>query len=120
MINAAQLSGDMRDVGQFHRAFDKGMAGQNLFQQRRSGPWQAEDEDRVCRVTALPCALSKERRREQCLGDLDMARDIAFMAFQFRCALPIAFVIMVEGRGGILAVLQGLAEREMEVEAVLR
>ena len=120
MVDAAQLPGNMRDVRQFHRAFNQRMAGQDLFHQRGPCTWQAEDEDRVCRITTLPGALRKKLSREQPLCRLHMARDIALMAFQFGGAEAVAFIIMVEGHSSVLAVLQRFPERKMEMEAVFR
>ena len=44
---AAQLARHRHDLGQFHRAFDRGVAGEDLFEQGRARARQADDEDRV-------------------------------------------------------------------------
>src|SRR5271163_1118885 len=56
-IAAAKISHDLLDIGKFLRTFNPGVRGQNLFQQRRTGARQSNDEYRIgilCAATQMP------------------------------------------------------------------
>ena len=64
-VAAAQFLDDADDVRQFHRAFDRRMARQDLLDQRRPRTRQPHDEDRVGRRAPHAAARRKELGREQ-------------------------------------------------------
>ena len=92
---------------------------EDLLDQRRSGPRHADDEDRVRRLA--PARPLRERLRRECVdaavnGPAD-ARPARYGWLFRRSALRLG--IMGERLVGPAGVVHRLAEREIEVEAVL-
>ena len=94
------------------------MAGENLFDQRRSGAGQADDEHRVRRRTPAR-QTGDELGREQRDGAIHRAAGLAGVVGQRSAAQVVGGEVMVERRSGIADILQRLGEREVEVKAIL-
>ena len=115
----AELLRDGGDVGQLHRALHPGVAGEDLLDQGRPGAGHTENEDRVGSRAALTLARGEQGGREHGDAPADMAGNLAGIIIDQRAAPAIAFRIMMEGGSGLPQILQRLAEREMEMEAIL-
>ena len=109
-----------RDVGQFHRAFDLRVRGEDLLEQRRSGPRQPDDEDGRRIVAAPALALLEELARAEfdLLADRPLERLRTVVAL--RLLERIAPRVELERLVVLAAILERLAEREAEVIAVRR
>ncbi len=59
-VRPRQFAGDGDEVRQLHRALHRGMARQDLLEQRRAGARHAEDEDGVWRVGPVSTPLLEE------------------------------------------------------------
>ena len=113
-----QLLRQRQDVGQLQRAIDLAVGGEDLFQQRRTGARQAHDEDRVRRGAAVAGILLEQIRGARFDLRLQFRRHLVRAVAQLLALQPVAFVIEAEGIGIFPPVLMGLAEREIEVDAV--
>ena len=108
------------DVGQLGRAFDLRMARQDLLEQRRARARQPEDEDR----RAVRIARAGEGREE--LRRIDLDEPVVHQLGLHRVvvhlgALPLVpLAVKIPGALVVAAVLEGLAEREQEVDPGLR
>jgi hypothetical protein len=96
------------------------MAGQDLLDQGRAGAGQAHDEDRVGARVAHARPLGEECRRIERLRPGDVGRHLAGVVVEPLATQRIALAVVLEGLLETSGVLEGLAEREVQVEAVLR
>src|SRR3546814_14505379 len=94
------------------------MAGEDLLDQGRSGSGHADNEDRVRRRTTEAAPRREERRREYLLTAPHMVADVRGIVVDHRAAKPVAVGIMTAGPLRLSGILQGLDEREMQVEAL--
>ena len=109
---------DGRQVGQLARALDRPMAGKDLFDQRRSRAGHAEHEDRVVRSGAA--AIGREQIGGHCGdGAVDRRRDFLAAIGLGLQPQPVRRLIMSEGGGMVFRIVHRLAQREVEVEAVV-
>src|SRR5882757_6978105 len=65
LASVEQRPGNLRDIGQLHRALDQRMARQNLLEQGRTGPRQADYEYGIRVRGAIVLTIGKELRCEQ-------------------------------------------------------
>jgi hypothetical protein len=107
------------DLGQFHRALDQRVAGQDLFDQGRAGARHAHDEDRVRRGRAETGTLMEEFRGIDFRGALQAGAGGVGRIRHPRQAQRVARAVMLEGGRVLVAVFQRLAQREVQVQAVL-
>ena len=109
------------DVGQLHRAFDlrNGWRGSARSASSPSAAGRRRRSDRAPGSPA-PCRAREERRREQRLASGARDRSVASGVVVDRLAAQrVARGVVLERFRVVACVLQRLAEREMEVEAVL-
>ncbi len=94
------------------------MRRQDLLEQRRSGPRQADDKYRVRRlVTAARSPLEEFRRADVPLG-FQVLRHLLRFVGGLQFLQPVALLVIMEGRREVALVLVGLAQRKIEVNAV--
>ena len=97
-----------------------GVARQDLLDQRRAGARQADDEDRIGRLRSRGRArAAKNSRREHGVErrTWSVVSSASYGTASWRSA--VALGVVVEGLRVLRRVLERLAEREVEVEAVL-
>ena len=95
------------------------MARQDLLEQRRPRPRQADDEDRVGCGRPAPRARAQELRRKQSLRALHLLAVPVGLVSDAGAAQTVTLLVVLEGRSELPSVLQCLAEREVKVEAIL-
>ena len=110
---------DRHQVGQFAGPFDEAVAGENLLDQRRARSRQTDDEDRIGCRTAAARACRKEGRGEQ--GGLPPALIGGVVRIVAERRVVGAIALGIGGEGGLVLalVLQRLAQREVEMDALL-
>ena len=91
-----QALGDARHVGEFHRSFDRGMAGEDLLDQRRPRAGHAEDEDRVAAGASLAAARGEEFGRERPRRRRHKVREAGRLGIEQFAVEAVALGIMVE------------------------
>ena len=96
------------------------MARQDLLDQGRAGPRHAHDEHRIRGGAALPGVPGEEPGIELRDRLVDHPAGLLRRVGQSLTAQGIGGRIMREGRRALAAVVERFAEREAEVEAVLR
>ena len=96
------------------------MARQDLFDQRRSGAWQADDEDRIRRSAAGTGALTEKLPAVGALAALHPRRIIVGTIRNHLAAQRVAAQVMLERLRVFVGILQRLADREFEMQAILR
>ena len=107
---------DLRQLRQLHRALDQGVARQDLLEQRRAGPRQADDEDWVGGLGAGTGALGEELARAHLHALLDVGgRGLRIVGMELQ-AQRVAACIVRERLLVQRPVLERLAERELEVQ----
>ena len=92
----ADPGGECRDVGQFHRAFNLAVAGQDLLDQGRTRTRHADNEDRIGCGAPLPGAGSEERRGEYPDRAINLPGRVCGVIAQYRAAQAVALLIMGE------------------------
>ena len=95
------------------------MARQDLFDQRRPRARHAQDEHRIGSIAALPGARGKERRRGHGDGAIHELCGLIGTISELGAAQRVARRIVRKGRLHRSAIFERLAQREVEVEAVL-
>ena len=108
-----------RQIGQFRGTFDAAVAGEDLLDQRRSRSRQTDDEDRVGGAIAPAAPRGEEVGRQDAGGGGDMIAVAVGIPAHLGAAAGVGAGVMIEGGGMVGRVLQRLAEREMQVEAVV-
>src|SRR5579862_27226 len=116
---AVEPARERGDVGQLHRAFHLGMAGQDLLDQRRARARHADDEDRIAGLASRAAPRREELRRERRARAAQVIAQRLRLIFHGFAAQRVGEAVLFEGFFVETFVLQRLAEREMEVEAVL-
>jgi hypothetical protein len=96
-----------------------GVARQELFDQRRAGARQADDKDRVGGVEAGVRAAGEEVARKQRLRTPQVVARLLGVVDRGFATQLIAQAIVLEGRRVIVLIFQRLAEREVEMIAIL-
>ena len=113
-----QFGHDVLDVGQLVGAFDLGMRRQNLFQQRRAGPRQADDENRIAAFRSPTGATFEKRAR----ADFDLPVRVRFddlrAILAFRALERVAAIVIGPGLRGVAAIFERLAQCKTEMIAV--
>src|SRR5262249_40929711 len=81
LLSAVEPMDETRNIRELHRALDLRVRRQDLLEQRRAGARQADDEDRVRRLTSPAATLPEEIRRahfgRELAGTLEHIRLIA-------------------------------------------
>ena len=116
----SQLAGKVHDVGQFGRALHRRMTRQDLLQKRGTGTRQADDEDRVARRRTETGPFAEEFRAEGLPGARHARRGLVGVVGDHAATQAVALGIVLEGFLVLRGVLQGLAQRKLQVETVLR
>ena len=117
---ATQRAGHRDDLRQFHGAFNRGMARENLFEQGRTGTRQTDDEDRIGRWVAAARAFGEELARVDLLRFCDPRAGVAGAVGHGLQAQGVAGSVMRKRIGVVRAIFERFAEREIEMEAMLR
>ena len=117
-IAMIELSDDGQHVRQFERAFDARVAGQNLLDQSGTGARQSHDENSGRVDAACMSAPGKK-------GGIKMLPDTPGLVFEYLdverngLAPPrIADRVVIEGPRVLLLVLEGAAERKVQLRLV--
>ncbi len=105
-------------VVQLHRAFDHGMARQDLLDQRRSGARQPDYEDRIARRAAGIGASVEKLARQQIDGPAHGVRMLVGTVVKLFAVQTISLGIVLERRVEPLLILARLAQRELEMQPV--
>src|SRR5882757_3321593 len=117
---ALQVLDHAKDIGEFHGPFDLRVRSENLFEQGRARPRQADYEDRRRTVAAHSLPRVEEvpsaNFRLQSGVTLERLGPVATFAFFQRIAARVIF----EGFGIFGTVLEGLAEGKTQMIAVLQ
>ena len=95
------------------------MAREDLLDQCRAGARQSDDEDRVLGLAAPAAACFDELCREDRARATHILGRRRRVVGSDRAADSIALGVMIEGSCELLRVLQCLAEREVQVQAVV-
>src|ERR1700734_3049715 len=95
------------------------MARENLLEERRAGARQSDDEDRLGGKCAVAAAIGKELTGKERLAAADVLGKLARKIADALLAQSIALRVLLERLGVGVRVLEGLAEREMQVIAIL-
>src|SRR5882757_5266609 len=96
LASVEQRPGDPRDIGQLHRALDQRMARQNLLEQGRAGPRQADYEYRIWRRSTVVPAIGKKLRREQRFYPPHMRAHLIGLVRQLSVPQLISLGVMLE------------------------
>src|SRR5439155_2707228 len=113
-----QLQCERRDVGQFACALHLRMRRQNLFEQRRSGAWQADDKNWIRSLAAPFGTLGKENWGVDRLGALQLCGDSVRIVADGGAMQLVTAGIVLERGFELPFVLQRLAQGELEMNAV--
>src|SRR5262249_22291723 len=119
VFDRIEAMGHGRETRQFARALDRGVAGENLFDQRRAGTRQTENEDRTRRLAALALVALEEGTR---ILRLDASYDFAVLVGivgKVDAAQGIRPGITFERFLEFALVLERLAERKVQAESRL-
>ena len=114
-----ELMHDPRNVRELHGPFDQGVTGEDLLEQRGSGPRKSDDEYRVRSRAAPARAGGKEISREQLLQAAD---EVGIIVGTVRVRPATQCIPRGIVRKGFLVgsgILQRLAEREFEMHAIV-
>ena len=115
----AQRPRQRNDLGQLHRALDQRVAREDLLDQGRAGAGHADDEDRIRRGDAVSGPRAEEFGRVDLRGPLQAGAGGVGRVRYPRQPQRVAAGIVREGPGVLAAVLERLAEREIQVQPVL-
>ena len=118
-LPAAQFARHIDHVLQFHGAFHLRVAGQNLLDQRGTGPRQAHNEDGVRRWAPKPRALREEFPRKQRLRTLHQGIDLIGIVVDAGAAAPVTLGVVFEAARIVLSVLERLAQGKIKMEPIL-
>src|SRR5579863_6820365 len=116
---ADDLARDERQIRQLHGALDLRVAGEYLLDERRAGARQADHEDRVRIRRAASGALSKELRREQLSCAAYVPRILVRIVGMYLPPQAVALLVATERFAVLAAVLERLAECELEMQPVI-
>ncbi len=117
---SGQPRGQDRQIGKFGSPLHRGMAGQHLLDQGRSGPGQADHEDRVRRLGAHARARGEELRREGRNGAPDIVVIGVGVVGRGGAAQGGASPVVLERVLEPRFILQRLGQGEMQVRAIVR
>ena len=110
-----KLVGDVDDVGQFHGALHARVTGEDLLHQRGTGARQADDEDRCGTRVTTAGDPGKERGIKECADARRAVLEMFDVERRIEPPQHIAASVMAKGVGVLLALLKGLAERELHL-----
>ena len=95
------------------------MARENLLEERRAGARQSDNEDGVGGGCAVAAAIVEELPGEERLAAADALGELVGKIADALFAQSIALRVLLERLGVSVRVLESLAEREMQVIAIL-
>ena len=110
---------DHHHVRQFHRAFDLAVAGEDLLDQRRARTREANNEDRILGGATTLAHRGNERRGEGGDCRIDFGGELVRVIAHQGPAPAIALGVVRVGSRRVSGILEGLAQREMEVKHIL-
>ena len=106
------------NVGEFLRALDLRMGGEDLLDERRSGAWQPDNENRI-RVRR---ADARARGEKLAGAHLDLLARVGFGDFRMVAAFGalerVAALVKLPGFRILVPVLERFAEREAQMVAI--
>src|SRR5262249_33673758 len=114
-----QITRDGRDIGQLHRAFDGGVAREDLLEERRARARHAEDENGILVRRSPAAALGEKFTREDLARTFNPPAGALGIERLVGGAQAIAFRVVTEGVRVLPGVLERLAEREVHLLEVV-
>src|SRR6516225_1810848 len=118
-VASGELTSKLRNLRQLHRSLDQGVTRQHLLQQGRACARQSDDEYRVRCQSSCPAARGKKIPGQYLPGPLHVGQVVVGPVGVRAPADLIAARVVAEGGLILGGVLEGFAERKLEVEALL-